>query len=315
MAFFSFALICILFGSNFMLMDKAAQLYSPLEIGLGRVWGGAVVVWLMLFFSRQRYRLTGRTLGQIAVVAVLANAYPFAIQPWLIAQGTDHSFLAMFVPFTPLLTIVASVPMLGIRPTWQQIAGVVGGLGLLLWVMAGDGEQHGLTWNMAPIALTVPLSYAIGNTFLRRHLQKVPSIVLSSLLLTIAGTLLLPLAAGDLIGHATQTTHPDWASATLSLVLLGLLGTGACIGLFVNLVQQRGPLFAGMVTYIVPVVALGWGFVDGEYISLTQVLAIVGILAMVALVQMSQTGTVPEAARTASEKNTEETKELATEAC
>ncbi|MGI9455077.1 MAG: DMT family transporter [Aeoliella sp.] len=286
MAYVFFALICLLFGSNFMLMDRAKEVFSPAEIGLARLWGGAAVLVIVVLWTRRSLRIDAKTLGKIAIVGLVANAYPFAMQPWLLERGTDHSFLAMFVPLTPLLTIVASVPMLGIRPTWQQMLGVLGGLALLIW-MSGDAEKHHLQLRLLPLVLSVPLAYAISNTFLRRHLQHVSSLVLSTLILVTAGLFLLPLAIGEYVHQPPQGTRDEWTAAIASLLVLGPLGTGACIGMFVHLVQEKGPLFAGMVTYIVPIVALVWGYRDGEYISTTQLIAMIGILAMVALVQSS----------------------------
>jgi drug/metabolite transporter (DMT)-like permease len=69
------------------------------------------------------------------------------------------------------------------------------------------------------------------------------------------------------------------------LVLLGVIGSGVSTVLFVWLVLQKGPLYAGMTTYVVPVLALMWGTVDHETISPIQMIAIVGVLSMVALVQ------------------------------
>ncbi|HEY2761622.1 MAG TPA: hypothetical protein VGI75_12785, partial [Pirellulales bacterium] len=54
---------------------------------------------------------------------------------------------------------------------------------------------------------------------------------------------------------------------------------------YVWLVLERGPLFAGMTTYVVPVIALLWGTLDHETISPLQTTAIVGVLGMVAIVQ------------------------------
>ena len=51
------------------------------------------------------------------------------------------------------------------------------------------------------------------------------------------------------------------------------------------LVLKRGPLFAGMTTYVVPVIALLWGTLDHEKISPMQLAAIAGVLTMVAIVQ------------------------------
>ncbi len=287
MAYLYFAIICLLFGSNFKLMDDASQALGPFSVGVGRLLGGAAVLWVVLLISKQKLTVDRETLTKILFVALLANAYPFAVQPWILSHGTDHSFLAMFVPLTPLLTIVAALPMLGVRPTWQQITGVLGGLAMLIWITS-DAESHHLALSLVPIAVTVPLSYAIGNTFLRRNLHGVPSIVVSTYLLTLAGAILLPLAVYEVVTNPPDADASTWRQAILAMLLLGLLGTGACIGLFVQLVQDRGPLFAGMVTYVVPVVALLWGYVDGEVITSVQLVAIVGLLAMVALVQSSQ---------------------------
>jgi drug/metabolite transporter (DMT)-like permease len=287
MAYVYFAIICLLFGSNFKLMDVATQALGPLSIGVGRLLGGGSVLLVVLLLSKQRPTVDWQTLAKILFVAVLANAYPFAVQPWILSQGTDHSFLAMFVPLTPLLTIVAAVPLLGVRPTWQQLTGVFGGLIMLLWITS-DAESHHLPLTLVPLAVTVPLSYAIGNTFLRRNLHGVPSIVVSTYLLTLAGALLLPLALYEVAHTQLKPEAAQWRRALLAMLILGPLGTGACIGLFVNLVQARGPLFAGMVTYVVPVVALMWGYLDGESISAVQLVGIAGLLVMVALVQSSQ---------------------------
>lgn len=286
MAFVYFAIVCLLFGSNFMLMDRAKDVFGPLTIALARLWGGAIVLAVVLLWSKVRAEVDVKTLGKILVVGFLGNAFPFVLQPWLLQQGVDHSFLAMFVPFTPLLTIVASVPMLGIRPTWQQGLGVLGGLALLVW-MSGDASKHNLNPALLPLVLTVPLSYAIGNTFLRKHLQQVPSLVVSTCMLAIAGLIILPLMVAEVTRQPPSGTPDEWTTAIGALLILGPLGTGLCIGLFVQLVQDRGPLFAGMVTYVVPLIALGWGYRDKEVITSSQLIVIAGVLLMVALVQSS----------------------------
>ena len=70
-----------------------------------------------------------------------------------------------------------------------------------------------------------------------------------------------------------------------SVVVLGVLGTGLAVFLFYKLILSQGPLFAGMVAYLIPVGALLWGWADGERITLLQVSALAGVLAMVAVVQ------------------------------
>ena len=67
--------------------------------------------------------------------------------------------------------------------------------------------------------------------------------------------------------------------------MLGVLGTGFATCLFNRLIQDEGPLFAAMVTNLVPLFAMAWGFADAEQISLRQLIAVMGVLAMVLLVQ------------------------------
>ena len=43
--------------------------------------------------------------------------------------------------------------------------------------------------------------------------------------------------------------------------------TGVAVLLFIHLVVKEGPLFAGMMTYVLPVVVLAWRSFDGEAIS------------------------------------------------
>src|SRR4029079_9390358 len=75
------------------------------------------------------------------------------------------------------------------------------------------------------------------------------------------------------------------ADAVTYLLLLGIVGSGVSTMAYIWLRVQRGALFAGMTTYVVPVIALLWGTLDHEVISLQQAVAIAGVLGMVALVQ------------------------------
>ena len=72
------------------------------------------------------------------------------------------------------------------------------------------------------------------------------------------------------------------------MIVFGLIGTGVSTFMFYRLLMDRGPLWASMTAYLVPVVGLAWGWVDHEIVTLTQVIAFAGILTMVALVQFER---------------------------
>ncbi len=297
MAYLQFALICLLFGSNFILMDRANQWFGPMEIGLGRLISATIFLGACWLLFERRRRFHWSDLPSVIFVGVVSNAYPYITQPALISQATrinedcGHSFFGMTVAFTPLLTILVSIPLLGIRPTPRQLVGVIGGLVFIALLMF-DGSLRGLTPGMLAIAVTVPLSYAVGNTWLGRKLSDADATPLALAIMTVATIAILPLVGMPSLQAKLDVSPPPlregFGVAMAAMLWLGAMGTGACIWMFVRLVQSHGPLFAGMTTYVVPVVALMWGFLDKETITPQQIVAIVGILSMVALVQVPQ---------------------------
>ena len=69
------------------------------------------------------------------------------------------------------------------------------------------------------------------------------------------------------------------------MLLLGVVATGLSTVAFFYMVFKQGPLFAGMTTYVVPMLAMGWGLFDHEQISMQQLAAMAGVFVMVGLVQ------------------------------
>ena len=70
----------------------------------------------------------------------------------------------------------------------------------------------------------------------------------------------------------------DTVLAVVNSVMLGIAGTAIATALFYVLVKKAGGLFASLVTYGVPFIALAWGFIFGENITLLQIACLVIIL-------------------------------------
>jgi drug/metabolite transporter (DMT)-like permease len=51
---------------------------------------------------------------------------------------------------------------------------------------------------------------------------------------------------------------------------LAVIGTGIATIMFNRLIQLSTPVFSSSVTYLIPVVAITWGILDGEKISFLQ---------------------------------------------
>lgn len=283
-------LISFIWGSNFILMNRAAQALGPVDIAVCRLWEGGGVL-LMWWWWSDRQQLAARDWPHIALVALIGNTAPFVIVPLLVARDFGHSFFALMITFVPLLTILSSVVLLRQWPTWRQIVGVLVGLAALM-TLFWEGLSRGITAPKLALAFTVPMVYALANTYVRWKLASAPTIPMTSFFFLLGGLFLVPLWTStealqqlSLVGPADPQR---WPASLASIAWLGIVGTGLAGVMFVRLIQTHGPLFAGMITYLMPLVALGWGAYDHETITLRQMLAMTIVLATVTMVQSSQ---------------------------
>ncbi len=295
MTYVLFTGICLLWGTSFLLMKLATPVFGPLTIGAGRLVGGAAALGVLLAWRRGRSRGDRRGdkrpcaawwrpsdwpvwAGMIAMGFV----FTFVAQPYLIGRLNHSGFIGMMVAFVPLFTLGWAWWMLGTRPGTRQVIGVLLGLAAMP-LLVGVGLDLGLAWWELSLAVSVPLSYAWSNTLVKSRMAHVPAAVLTAVCCGVAAGLLLPVA---LVYEPMRWPDPatGWR-AVGALAVLGVLATGVATLLFYRLIQERGPLFAGMVTYIIPVEAVLWGALDSEPVAARQVVALVGVLAAVALVQ------------------------------
>ncbi len=292
MAYLAFAFVCLMWGSTFILLERVSHALGPVDVGACRLLLGAAALGVVWWFKRDVYRLERRDWGPILFSALVANVPPYVSQPYVLAQGFGHSFFGVAVAAIPLLTILMSIPMLGIWPTWRQLAGVIGGL-FCLWFVVEDGFHRGMSPGLLGIAALVPITSAFNNTFVKRKLSHAQALPMTAAILGSAGLMLLPLVffrpAIEAL-HLAGPAHPVFTPATwFYLATLGVVATGLSTVAFFYMVLQQGPLFAGMTTYVVPLLAMAWGLFDHERISTQQLVAMAGVLVMVGVVQTSTT--------------------------
>lgn len=281
MPYFWFVVICLIWGSSFILMKRAMICLSPLTIGGGRALGGALALAILFVVLKQQWHLRWRDLWILAIVVLLGFAWPHSLQPELVAQH-GGAFVGMSVGFTPLFTILVSIPILKVWPTRRQVVGVIGALASMILLLFDLG-RHSIPTLDIVAAFSVPFGYSIANSLIRRSLKHLPPLELTLLCLIASSSILLPLSV--ITGSKHPSDPEQLTVAILAVAVLGIVGTGLATFLFNRLVQEEGPLFASMTTNLIPVGAVLWGMADGEEVSTIQIIALVGILAMVTYVQ------------------------------
>ncbi|WP_290710155.1 DMT family transporter, partial [Flavihumibacter sp. CACIAM 22H1] len=165
---------------------------------------------------------------------------------------------------------------------------LLGFIGLcLLFIARGNLEFGYLSYSFLVILAT--LCYGINVNMVARHLRGIGSVSIASF----AFACLIPpsffiLWRTGYFSLISRNTLPAWGMSTFAAVVLGVLGTALASIIFYMLVKRAGTLFASLVTYGIPFVAIGWGLVYGETISVAQVGCLIVILAGVYLVNRNK---------------------------
>ena len=289
MPYVFFCLICVIWSSSFMLMKLATRCLTPIEVGAGRAIGGASVLALLFVITRGRLTYRKCDIGVLLAVVILGFAWPHSIQPWLVDE-IGSGLVGMSVGLTPLFTLFFMIPMLGQWPTLRQGLGVVGALFFLI-VLMRDSFDHTVTPFELGLAASVPMSYSAAICLIQRSLKHLPPLELTLLCLIANTGILLSLSA--FFSRPKVDPLAPWVTAVLAVVVLGVVGTGLATFLFNRLVQEQGPLFATMTINVTPLGAVLWGWAMGEVITSTQVVALLGILTMITVVQFGTAHSSP----------------------
>ena len=285
MSHFIFIVVCCIWGTSFLLMKRSLLSFEFISVGAGRVIFGALVLGLFWLLQRQRWPFRLKDLGPLVLLAGVGYCVPFCMQPYVVgkvqaAAGHGSAFAGMLVCLVPLLTVAVSIPMLKVYPTKRQMVGLVGGLAFLVFLFANE-LKHGVPIACLLLGAISPLCYATANAYIKRRFQQAQPLALSLMALLLTAMILTPLS----IAVETIKVNEAFWTALGALAILGVICTGIATFLFYKLIHQRGPLFAGMVAYIIPCLAIVVGWLDNEQINSGQLAAIPGVFVMVGLVQ------------------------------
>ncbi len=251
----AFALLGVIWGSNFIYMKLAARHVGPLQIVFFRVLFGFVPVLLYARATGALRRAHLRHACHFLVMSLLATTlyyYGFAKGTSLLLSGVAGA-VSGAIPLFSFVLAVAFLPEEKATP--RKLLGVaVGFLGVLL--LGRPAGRELATANLEGIGYMVAGSLSVGASFVYAKRFVVPLRIPAAALTTYQlgfGLALLALVT-DLDGTSRLLDAPH---AALGLVLgLGLLGTGLAYVLYYFLVERLGAVSASSVTYVPPVVAL-----------------------------------------------------------
>ena len=196
----------------------------------------------------------------------------------------DSAIASILNSLVPLNTILLGFAVFKISSTRRQVIGVIiGFIGTTILIGAGAQLNPNQNYLYALFVVISTLCYGANVNIIKRYLQDVKPIAIAAgnFAAIIVPAFIILTAFGF---FATETINGEFFKISLLyVVLLSLFGTAIAKVLFNKLVQISTPVFASSVTYLMTIVALGWGLLDGEKFGLAQALATILIFAGVYL--------------------------------
>lgn len=280
-SYLTLLLLSVIWGSSYILIKKALIVFDPLQLGALRLSISALAFLPLLLY--QLRRVDWKKWPFLLIVGLTGTGLPSFLFP-LAQQGISSSLAGILNSLTPLFTLLLGVLIFRTRLIWAKVAGVVIGLGgATLLVLRGTGGALNGSTGYALLAVAAALCYAVSSNTVATYLRSV-----SSLLISAASFCMVGVPAGIYLFGATDfvnilTTHPEGWMGLGYVAILALFSTVLASIIFFQLVQWTTALFSSTVSYIVPIVALSWGLLDGETIEWVHVVGMGMILSGVYL--------------------------------
>lgn len=271
-----FIILCIIWGSSFILMRIGAEGLNASQIASIRIFSAGLV--MLPFAVFHFFKLPKKKLTLIILSAVCGNLLPAYLFAGAIANNIDSSLAGILNSLTPICVVVIGAFFFKAKIGTRKIIGVlIGFAGLCLLTLSGE---KGISFENLEYAFWILIGtilYGVNVNLVSHYLKDINPIHLATVSLAfmlIPTTIILYqqdflLLLNDFNLSFNEPSEIRWP--IIASVLLGVVASAIATALFYILVQKAGGLFASLVTYGIPFIAIGWGFVYGENITVLQI--------------------------------------------
>jgi len=260
-----------MWGSSFILIKKGLEGLTPVQVGAFRVLVTAIIL-IIVGFKRLKVipKSAWKWLGVSGLIGTLFPSILFAY-----AETEIDSAIASILNSTvPLLALLVGVFYFKSQFIKSQFLGVIIGLiGSLVLILISANINSNQNYWYATLPVIASLMYAFNANIIKTYLQHLSALGIASasfLILLLPAVIILYFTG---FFDAEYLAKDNTQTALMYVVILALFGTAAAKIIFNRLIQLSNPVFSTSVTYLIPIVALFWGILDGEEFNFWQLLA------------------------------------------
>lgn len=214
------------------------------------------------------------TLMLIGFISILLPAFLFA---FALTKG-ESAINGILNALSPLWTALIGYFFFKSIISGKKILGIaIGFAGAVVLVVGAPGFNFQVDILYAALPVIATVCYGLGTNLTKQKMQNENPIYTTVISMCFAGVPAL-IALFFTAAPAKIATGNAWL-ALASIAALAVFGTFIAWILFYRLLQRTDTLFATSVTYLVPIVAVSWGILDGELLNVIQVGGMLLILA------------------------------------
>jgi drug/metabolite transporter (DMT)-like permease len=267
------SLLAMIWGSSFILIELGLDALNPFQLGSLRIIFAAI--FLLSISFRSLPKIPRHQWKYVALAGLFGNfvpAYFFAIAETEISS----SVTAILNSLTPVNALILGVSFFGLAVQRAQAIGVTVGLaGTILLILSGAIDNPARNYWFAGFVLVATLCYATNVNLVKRYLSDLSpmAITAGNFAVMLIPAIIILCCSGPL-----DVGNPAVQRSALFVMILGIFGTGIANVIFYRLIQMSSPVFATQVTYLIPIVACGWGVYYGEVLTAWQLVGAAIIL-------------------------------------
>lgn len=266
----------MIWGTSFILIKKSLLAFNYVELGTLRI--GISTLAFIPFVLKIYKRVDWSKFKYFFMVGLTGSGIPSFL--YAIAETEiSSSATGILNGLSPIFTFVVSILVYKSKFEWGKLLGVMLGLlGASLLLIVGKEAAIGGNPLYGLFVVLATICYAFNSNSIKEHFQDTDPIEVASISFISIG---LPFIIYALIGDIPNKVmnHPDGLISFAAITTLALVGTVFSVILYYKLIQNTNPVFASSVAYTMPVVALAWGYIDSEAITIYHFIGLIFILA------------------------------------
>lgn len=259
--------VALIWGTSFILIKKSLIVFSPGELGALRI--------TMAFLSlapvaiRNLPKLSKSKLPVLFILGINGSFIPAFL--FAIAQTKlDSSITGVINAITPIFVVIIGLMFFQQKVKLINTIGIIiGFLGTIVLLLgASRFNLSGINYYAFYVVLATVM-YGTNVNLIKRYTPDIRALDITAISLFLTSPFCLIYLFGY-TGFVLKINETGFWEAFSYVTILGVVGTAGALILFNRLIQISSPLFASSVTYLIPLVAIIWGVMDGEKINVYQ---------------------------------------------